>query len=314
MTGLARVAAAVLVVAGTAPAAQAAFPGRNGAIGYAFRSASGDSGPFVEGAGLAAKVVGREQEVDIVRCERTDGAPTSGDCTGTAYQSPSFSADGRRIVFDAGEWLGLIGAGGAGLHLLPAVTADDGDPAFSPDGRRIVLTGTNDRGTTDLYVHRLGSMFARMIVQDAAEPAWSSRNEIAYVRDGNIYVTNRKGGRRRFVASGVSPDWSPGGGRLVLVRPLPRLTFAGAVGRMFTVGARGRGLHRVFRRVKDAFGPVWSPDGRWIAYQRFDAGIFAKRLGSSGPATEVAQTQISGESGSVASFDPSWRPRPSARR
>jgi hypothetical protein len=39
-------------------------------------------------------------------------------------------------------------------------------------------------------------------------------------------------------------------------------------------------------------------------------GILAKRIGSSEPAREIALTQSSGESGSVASFGPAWRPLP----
>jgi hypothetical protein len=38
--------------------------------------------------------------------------------------------------------------------------------------------------------------------------------------------------------------------------------------------------------------------------------VFAKKLGSSPPGRDVALTQTSGESGSVASFDPAWRPLP----
>ena len=310
MNALVRVLTAIVALAVLAPAAQATLPGRNGEIGFVFSGAGGDTEPFVETIGLEAKVPGRQRKRSLVECERTDGAPSGGDCRATKFSSPSYSPDGSRIVFDAGERIGLIGAGGAGLALLPSVSGDDGDPAFSPDGRRIVFTGANDRGTTDLYVHRLGSLFARQIVNDASEPAWSSRNEIAYVRDGNVYVSNWKGNRRRFVVSGRSPDWSPGGGRLVFVRPLPNLTFEGAVGRVFTVGARGRGLQRVFPRVTDAFGPVWSPDSRWLAFARAEAGVFAKRLGSRRPAELIAETQISGESGSVAYFDPAWRPRP----
>ena len=309
MNALVRVFAVLVALAVMAPAAQAAFPGGNGAIGFAFRTDSGGSGPIVERAGLAARLLARNDARTLVECEQTDGAPTGGDCTATSFLSPSYSPDGSRLVFDAGERLGAIGAGGAGLYLLPPVTADDGDPAFAPDGKRIVFTGTNERGTTDIYRHRLGSMFARMIVSDASEPAWSSRNEIAYVRGGNVYVARPDGSHRRLVTSGRTPDWSPNGGRLVVVRPRPTLTFDDALGRMYVVGAHGRGLRRL-GRVGDASGPVWSPDGRWVAYNRFDAGIFAKRLASSAPAREVAITQVSGESGSIGSFGPTWRPLP----
>jgi Tol biopolymer transport system component len=308
-----RVVVALVALAVLAPPAHAAFPGKNGAIGFAHRSASGDSQvPFVEHAGLTAKRLGSDVRRVLVNCELSDGTPSGGDCAARSFRSPSYSPDGSMLVFDAGERLGAIGAGGAGLYLLPAVTPDDGDPACAPDGKRIVFTGTNEDGTTDIYRHRLGSQFVRMIVSDAGQPAWSSRNEIAYVRSGNVYVARPDGSHRRFVTSGRSPDWSPNGGRLLLVRPLPNRTFDDAIGRMYLVGARGRGLRRL-GRVNDASGPVWSPDGRWVAYNRFDSGIYAKRLGTGAPEREVAITQVSGESGSVVAFDPTWRPRPPLR-
>jgi hypothetical protein len=295
-----RLAAALLVIAVTAPPAHAAFPGRNGAISYAISSSSGDMPPQREVTGLHG----------IIRCERTDGAPTGGDCTTSEFASPSYAPGGRRVVFDAGQRLGLVGYRISGLHLFPQVTSNDGDPAFSPDGRRIVFTGVNDHGGTDLFAYRLGSLFVRPIVQDAGEPAWSSQNEVAWVRDGNIYVSNWKGARRRWVTSGVSPDWSPGGGRLVFVRPSPNLTFEGRQGRMFTIGARGRGLKPVFPGVRDALDPVWSPNGRSLAYGRAEAGIFAKRLDGRGRAVEIAPSQRGSEGAFIAAFHPSWQPRP----
>jgi Tol biopolymer transport system component len=211
-------------------------------------------------------------------------------------------------VFDAGERIGVMAADGTGLSLLPAVTADDGNPAFAPDGRRIVFTGTNARGTTDLYVRRLDGA-AQLIVNDAGEPTWSSRDVIAYARSGNIYVARPGGLHRRFVTSGVSPDWSPDGRRLLFVRPLARLTFDSPIGRMYAAGAHGEGLRRIGPPA-DASRPVWSPQGNWIAYEAFEAGIRAKRLESREPAHEIAPSQTSGEGGSVGSFDPAWRPSP----
>jgi Tol biopolymer transport system component len=310
MSLVVRIVLAVVALATFAPAAHATFAGQNGAVGFAQRSVSGDSvDPTVEHTRLATRHVFGTRERVLVDCQLTGGAPSGGDCTGTGYRSPSYSRDGARIVFDAGDRIGVMAADGSGLSLLPAATANDGNPAFAPDGRRIVFSGANERGTTDLYVRRIDGGPAQLIVNDAGEPAWSSRDVIAYVRSGNVYVARPGGRHRRFVTSGVSPDWSPDGRRLLLVRPLATLTFDSPIGRMYVVGTHGEGLRRI-GPAADASRPVWSPQGNWIAYEAFEAGILAKRLGSSAPAREIAPTQTSGESGSVASLDPAWRPLP----
>jgi Tol biopolymer transport system component len=295
------------LVATMAPAAEATFPGRNGAVAFAQRTTSGDQvEPPVEHTRVATRHATYGGERILVECELTGGVPTSGNCAGTSYTSPSYSPDGGRIVLDAGERIGVMGADGSGLTLLPSVTANDGDPAFSADGRRIAFTGINDRGTTDLYVRSVDGGPAQLIINDAGEPSWSSRGVIAYVRSGNVYVARPGGRHRRWVTSGVSPDWSPDGRRLLFVRPLATLTFDAPIGRMYAVEARGENLRRIGPAV-DASDPKWSPQGNWIAYEVFEAGVFAKKLGSSAPAREIAVTQTSGESGSVASFDPAWR-------
>ncbi len=306
-----RVALAFVALAAVVPApAQATFGGTNGPIAFAQRSTSGDQvDPTVEQTRIVTRRATGTTDRVLLECQLTGGVPSGGNCTGTSYTSPSYSRDGSRIVFDAGERIGVMAADGSGLTLLPAVTANDGDPVFAPDGTRIAFTGTNDRGTTDLYVRRLDGA-AQLIINDAGEPSWSSRDVIAYVRSGNVYVARPGGLHRRFVTSGVSPDWSPDGRRLILVRPLATLTFDSPIGRMFEVVARdGSGLRRI-GPAADASNPKWSPQANWIAYEVFESGVFAKKLDSSAAAREVAPTQTSGESGSVRSFDPAWRPLP----
>lgn len=310
ITGLVAVLAAITAVA--APA-QASFPGRNGGIAFSQYSSSGDAEPrltLTQRLVLALRPFGSGRERTLARCETTDGAPSGGNCTATDHRSPSYSSDGRTIVFDAGERIGLIGAGGGEVVLLPATTTNDGEPSFSPDGEQIAFTGVNGHGGTDIYTRRLDGGEASLIINDASEPAWS-RIGLAYVRSGNVYTARPNGGRRRWVSSGVSPDWSPDGRRLALVRPLPRQTFDSPTGRIYTVGPRGRNLRRI-RGVVDASHPVWSPDGRWLAYERSFAGVWAKRLGSRAEALIVEESQYSGESGSHSAFDPSWRPLPTA--
>jgi WD40-like Beta Propeller Repeat len=311
--GLLSFAGVALVALAAAPPAEATFPGRSGAIAFARSSGSGDFDPqLIERRGLIAMAPGSTRQRVLVQCELTDGVPTGGDCTATSFSAPSYASRGGRIVFDAGERLGLIDADGGNLTLLPATTANDGSPAFSPDGRRIVFAGANDRGTTDLYVRPLGGGGARQIILDAGEPAWSSRNVLAYVRSGNVYVARPGGRHRRFVTSGVSPDWSPDGRRLALVRPSPRLTFDAPIGSIYLVSASGGGLRRV-RGVDDASYPAWSPKGLSLTYQRFDTGVFVKRLGRRGERLLV-EDQFSGENGFISSFQPAWRPLPPPRR
>lgn len=301
--------AIALTALGTAAPAQATFPGRNGALAYVSNGSSGDPGPILDVRAIAARTPGGDQERVLIECRLTDGEPSGPDCTGTTrYDAPSYSPDGRRIVFDAGAQLATMNADGSNLTLLPATTANDGSPAFAPDGERIAFTGVNDRGGTDVYVRRLHGGPARAIVYDASNPAWSVRDKLAYVREGNVYRADPSGRRRRFVTSGILPDWSPDGRRLVLIRPSPNLTFASTSGRLYVVGADGRRLRRIGAR-DDVSHPVWSPNGRFVAFDGVELGVHVKRLGSRRSAREVAPTQSGDGGGYVVSYDPAWRPR-----
>jgi TolB protein len=295
-------AAAVAVLVAVAPA-HATFPGRNGAIVYAQAGSSGGPGTIYDTNGLYAALPRAGDPKTLIKCQLTDYVPQG--CAVTNFASPSYSPDGRRLVFDAGTRLAVVKADGSHLRLLSVVTSDDGEPAFAPDGKRIVFAGKNDHGTTDVYVRRLDGGEASAIALDASEPAWSSRNQIAYVLGGKVYRSDPQGHHRRLVTAGISPDWSPDGGRLVLVRPIrPGALF----GRLHVVGARGRGLRAVGSR-KDLSDPVWSPDGRWLAFYGFELGVHKRRFLSHARLFEIAASQYGSEGAFVSSFDPAWQPR-----
>ena len=293
----------ILALLAVAAPAQATFPGRNGAIGFVQNGSSGGPGTVFDVQGLYTAPPRRHADARaLVLCKFTDYVPQG--CAITDYASPSYSPNGRRIVFDAGPRLAVVNADGTGLRLLSAITSNDGDPAFAPDGKRIVFTGATAGGTTELYVRRLDGD-AHAIVPNASAPAWSSRNEIAYVRAGNIYRAGPNGRHRRLVTAGISPDWSPHGARLILIRPAA----AGAVfGRLYVVNARGRGLQPIGKR-KDIANPVWSPDGRWLAFDGFELGVHKRRFLPHARLFEIATTQSGSEGAYVTAYDAAWQPR-----
>jgi TolB protein len=290
--------AALLVAA----PAHATFPGENGRIAFAQAFTGDMDEPGTPTSGLAIAAPSRDAENPpsnrpLLFC---DPSALTG-CTLSDVRSPSYSAGGKRIVFDGGERIAIVDANGRNMTVLSAVTEDDGDPAFSPDGRRIVFTGENDAGGTDLYVRRVGGGRARLVVEDAAEPAWSSRGALAWVRDRRVHVSAADGARERLVTRGITPDWSPNGRRLVLVRPAGRQRIDG---RVHVVRPSGGGLRPV--RGVTGSDPVWAPGGRALAFDILERGVFVKALGRRGLRI-VAESQV-GDSGSHTEFHPAWRP------
>jgi Tol biopolymer transport system component len=86
--------------------------------------------------------------------------------------------------------------------------------------------------------------------------------EIAFVRDfsdytnaGKIYVSAVDGRDVRYVTRGAYPNFHPSGTRLVLVRGPD----------IFMVSVAGGVARRI---VRNGSAPVWSPDGRFIAFTR----------------------------------------------
>jgi Tol biopolymer transport system component len=310
MARLAIVVTALAVLAAASPAA-ASFAGRNGAIAYAQDSGSSDIEPqTTERHALIVQPPGDVDARPLLECVLTDGVQSGGDCSIVHIDALSYSPDGRLIAFDAGTRIGIVPTEGGPVTLLSATSADDGSPAFAPGGKQIAFTATNDRGGTDICMRRVtGRGDVATLQYDASDPAWNSHRDLAYVRDGNIYLRRWGNTHRRFVTSGISPDWSPDGKRLVLVRPRPNLVFAAPFGRLYTVRSDGRGLRLLGGASTYAGHPVFSPDGRFVAYDGLDLGVYVKRLGVRGAAREVAPTQYSGESGYVTSYQPAWRPR-----
>jgi TolB protein len=297
---------AVLVAAlGLVPAAQAAFPGRNGRVAYVATASAAPEfgGPSRFDIALVTVTRLGRNPLQLRTCTRIEGMPDTPDCA-TDFGSPAWSPDGRRIAVDAGPRLAVMASDGSGFRLLPQQTGDDGAPAWSPDGRRIAFAGAAAGSTaTDVYVLNLrrGSS-RRLTTTGGRSPAWSSRNRIAFVTArGQLAAVDPDGSHRRRLTrkGGLAPAFAPRGGRIAFVRK----------GKLYVMNANGGGLRRVRGRQPIAAEDVaWSPDGRLLVFHPFESGLFVVGVNGRGE-RELAGSGYSSD-GSYDSFAPDWQPLP----
>jgi Tol biopolymer transport system component len=183
-----------------------------------------------------------------------DGTPhifvMNADGTGTTRltdsdqedEHPSWSADGKSIVFSREGAIFLVPATGGAAHRVGHGLGNARSPAFSPNGR--------------------------LIAYDYRRPGFSIRE---------IYVMNADGtGIRQVTRLGeVSslPAWSPDGKTLAF-QSNARL------GRyeIYAVGLNGTHLRQVTRSESDVIQPAWTPDGRAIGFVR-DGAIWTAEAG-----------------------------------
>jgi Tol biopolymer transport system component len=311
---------AVTLLLTLAPAAEAAFPGRNGHIAYVHR-ASGSTGEEGEGSAISTYslkvgLFSARERFTLRRCGRIDDVPQDAACA-TSYDDPAYSPTGEVLLVDAGEQLAMLTADGDDFRLLPRQTTNDSAPAWAPDGTRFVFTGIADGETRpDLYVYNLRrSTSRRLTTTGGAAPAWSSRNRIVYVAGyseqvgrlptGRLTLINPDGSGRRALThkNGLAPNWSPHGTKIAFIRK----------GKLYVIGATGKGLRRVGgRRFSfDADDVSWSPNGRFLVYHSFESGITI--VDARGRRDyEFAPGQYSSSS-SFDSFAPDWQPLPRGR-
>lgn len=251
-------------------AAHAAFPGRNGAIAFGWSATDEDSsGPYhyVNAIRLVAPrklVTGCDHVVP-------EGLSPAGDsCLDATYANPAFSRTGRVIAFDNGASLALVEADGSDLRVLPATSRDDSEPAFSAAGGRIAFSagfppsGSGGDGRS-IWIRDLVHGTTTLAIRGGVDPAWSSRNWIAYVSpDAEQIWMARPGGRHaRRLANGSAPEWSPHGTKLAYV-------YRRSI-RVLDIATR---RSRVVARGEGAVDLAWSPDGRKLAYTLDDGGLW----------------------------------------
>ncbi|MER6573484.1 amidohydrolase family protein [Streptomyces sp. NPDC001093] len=195
---------------------------------------------------------------------------------------PALSPDGRSVAFVALNALWLMPVGGTPRKLLQAADVHLVQmPAWAPDGRSLLYCTDRD-GLTAVRRHHLASGADEPLAEGGRlYPALSPDGSRLACQDvtGNLLVRTLATGAEEVLARPLAtdgppgaPTWSPDGRYLAfcdrnrlnqrfregynLIRVLDTRT-----------GGERRHLPAEHQSLSDrvASGPVWSPDGRWMA-------------------------------------------------
>lgn len=158
-------------------------------------------------------------------------------------RAPSWSPDGRHLAYVSPVGPNDLG----GEAPVP--------PSWSPDGRRLAYESWDGLGVTITGVDGLGGV---PVAGELASHGKPTRLPQAASPGGarSIYVVRADGTRRRRLASGQDPSWSPDGRRLAFIDNC----------RLLTIGSDGKGKRQLSRKGELVVAEAWAPKGNLIAY------------------------------------------------
>jgi serine/threonine protein kinase len=188
--------------------------------------------------------------------------------------NPSFSPDGQSIIFESFAYgtsdiyMQRIGDRTA-VNLTENYSPAAAQPTFSPDGERIAFWSHG------IYTMNIKGGDIKRISDEGHNPAWSpDGREIVYATDRTIdsgrtivpsqlWVVTVETREKRLLNEGdaTQPKWSPHGQRIAYWN-----THHGGQRDIWTMSASGGDEVAVTNDEFEDWGPVWSPDGKYLYF------------------------------------------------
>ena len=230
--------------------------------------------------------------------------------------APSFSPDGRRIVFvRLGSGIYSMAQDGTGLRRLTS-NKRDSYPVWSPDGKRIAFIRPHRAEWRVHVMSPTGKGQRRLPLGPAAgRPSWAPNSKALFVPSaGDLVRIDARSGRilkyyglRLDLHTSQATTVSPGGQQAAYVGPRdptgPEDCGEGPCPQFGLYVARVPKPHRA-RRIANVTGPAgWAPDGTSLVFVSRGALTLLPVAGGARTVIDTGTNVASGDA------PPAWQPR-----